>query len=66
MEEEEKSEIQIFREKLAKECPVLPDHKILEMCQHYGMEYQIPDVNTYRLFSLLAAAELKLIKLQGE
>lgn len=66
MEEEEKPEIQIFREELARNCPSLPDYKIIEMCSHYGINYDMPDVNTYRIFSILAAAEIKLMKLQEE
>lgn len=67
MEEvDEKTPIQLFREKLAKNCPSLPDFKIIEMCDHYGINYDIPDVNTYRIFSILAAAESQLMKLQEE
>lgn len=67
MEEvEEKSKLEQFRKELAKYCPTLPDYKILEMCEHYGIAYDIPDVNTYRLFSILAAAESQLMKLQEE
>lgn len=67
MEElEEKTEVQIFRESLAKSCPSLPDYKIIEMCDHYGIQYDLPDVNTYRLFSILAAAEIELMKLREE
>lgn len=66
MEEDEKPIIQRFREELASSCPSLPDYKIIEMCAHYGIQYDIPDVNTYRLFSILAAAENRLIALQEE
>lgn len=65
-EQEEKSELQIFRESLVKSCPSLPDYKIIEMCDHYGIQYDLPDVNTYRLFSILAAAEIELMKLREE
>lgn len=57
MEEEEKTELQRLRAQMAASCPVLPNSKIIEMCQDYGIAYDIPDVNTYRLFSILASAE---------
>lgn len=64
--EEGKTKIQLFREGLAGNCPTLPDYKIIEMCDHYGIQYEIPDVNVYRLFTLLAAAEMQLMKLREE
>ena len=64
--EAQKSEIQILRESLSKSCPVLPDYKLIEMCNDYGIAYDIPDTNTYRLFSILASAETKLLKLREE
>lgn len=64
--EAEKSQLQILRESLSKSCPVLPDYKIIEMCEHYGIQYDMPDTNTYRLFTILASAENQLMKLREE
>lgn len=58
-----KSKIQVLREEISKSCPNLPSYKILEMCEQYGLEFNFPDVNTYRLFMILAAAESKILQL---
>lgn len=58
--------LQQLRHEIQKQCPVLPDYKIIELCNDYGINYEIPDVNTYRLISILASAEIKLIELQKE
>jgi hypothetical protein len=59
---EEKTPIQKLRAELSKSCPSLPDYKIIELCQDYGIQYDIPDSNTLRVFMILAAAENKLLK----
>ncbi|WP_057935873.1 hypothetical protein [Algoriphagus resistens] len=61
MEDEKKSDIQLLRADIAASCPNLPDFKIIEMCMDYGIQFEIPDTNTLRLFMLLASAERKLM-----
>jgi hypothetical protein len=63
-DETEKAPIEILRSEISKECPMLPDYKVIEMCDHYGIEYQVLDTNSYRLFTILAAAENRLLKAQ--
>jgi hypothetical protein len=58
---EEKTPLQQLRADLAKSCPNLPDYRIIELCQDYGISYEVPDVNSYRLITLLAAAENRLM-----
>ncbi len=58
----EKTDIQVLRDQLAASSPTLADFKIIQMCQDYGINYDIPDVNTYRLFAIIASAEQMLLK----
>lgn len=61
MEEKEKSHLQLLRDEIAASCPNLANYKILEMCEDYGIQYNVPDTNSLRLFMLLASAERKLM-----
>lgn len=54
--------LQELRKKIASSCPNLPDWKIIEMCSDYGINYDMPDTNTLRLFMILASAEQKLLE----
>ncbi len=65
-EEQEKTALQILRSDLSKSCPLLPDYKIIEICEDYGINYEVPDGNTLRLFMILAAAEKEILKLREE
>ncbi|AWW32453.1 hypothetical protein DN752_21160 [Echinicola strongylocentroti] len=62
MEKDEKSPLQLLRSDIQKSCPALADHQIIRLCEDYGIQYDIPDANTLRIFMLLASAEQKLLE----
>jgi len=61
-EENTKTPLQELRQELSKRLPLLPDYKIIELCQDYGINYEMADVNTLRIYMLLCAAEDMILK----
>jgi len=67
MEENEPlTPLQELRQELSGQLRHLPEYKIIELCQDYGITYEIADANTLRIFMLLCAAEEKLLSLKQE
>lgn len=56
-EEKELTKRQLLRQELSTKLQHLPDYKIIELCQDYGITYDLVDANTLRIFMLLCAAE---------
>ena len=65
-ETNEKTPIQELRSELSQKLKHLPDYKIIELCQDYGITYEVADANTLRIFMLLCAAEEKILCLKKE
>ena len=51
------SPLQKLRTQLGQKLQHLPDYKIIELCTDYGIQYELVDANSLRIFMLLAAAE---------
>lgn len=67
MEETEPlSPLQELRQELSASLRHLPDYKIIQLCQDYGITYEIADANTLRIFMLLCSAEEKILSLKKE
>lgn len=66
MEEKEEeiplTPLQKLRNELSGELRHLPDYKIIELCQDYGITYDMADVNTLRIYMLLCAAEQRILR----
>lgn len=62
MEEEKLSELQLLRRELSMSLQHLPDYKIIELFQDYGIDYSPCDSNQVRILMLLVAAEKKILE----
>lgn len=56
--------LQQLRQDLAGKLRHLPDYKIIQLCQDYGISYEIADANTLRIFMLLCAAEDMILSMK--
>lgn len=65
-EEEKKSKLQLLRSELSGRLRHLPDYKIIELCEDYGIPYDLPDSNTLRILMLLCAAEDLILSMRRE
>lgn len=65
-EEEKKSKLQLLRSELSGRLRHLPDYKIIELCQDYGISYDLPDSNTLRILMLLCSAEEMILSMKSE
>lgn len=57
---------QKLRQELSGRLRHLPDYKIIQLCQDYGITYEIADANTLRIFMLLCAAEGLILSERAE
>jgi hypothetical protein len=49
--------LQKLRNELSGSLKHLPDYQIIQLCQDYGITYDMPDANSIRILMLLSAAE---------
>lgn len=64
MEEIELTKKQQLRKELSQATPNLRNDQIVALYDDYGLVFNMPDVDTYRLIALLAGAEEKILSLQ--
>jgi hypothetical protein len=65
-ESTELTDLQKLRRKLSNSLRHLPDYKIIQICQDYGINYDMPDANSIRILMLLAAAEDMILQLEQD
>lgn len=63
---DQKSPLQQLRTELSAKLRHLPDYKIIELCEDYGIPYDLPDSNTLRILMLLCSAEELILSMRRE
>lgn len=58
--------LQELRQQLSGKLKHLPDYKVIQLCQDYGITYEIADANTLLIFMLLCSAEEMILSMKSE